>query len=268
MEPRDLLNSQDICKRDHRFQDHTTRVTDPNNPSYYINGTVITDPVSSKPKKPRDYIPNFTLETKDITKAEQEKDIMWINNNHLRREIKNTNYIADIKGSAADSIKHSIRTTRNINPLQPIYQSLDPNELLLPVIQPLVPPELVTVPTLPKMIQPNSGTFSQSRLNTQSREVRGNIISGDYPETSFNPGYTSKITNPHANSSRRNSGNQNQVPAQSSTQDNMFFSQNYSSNNNDGSKPIWGASLPMEQNFMNSYGGKLLILFFFFFFLI
>lgn len=251
MQPRDLLDCQDICKRDHRFQDHTTRVTDPNNPTYYINGTLITDSEKSKPKKERKYIPNFTLETKDITKADQEKDIMWINNNFLRREIKNTNYIGDIEGSGPDSVKHAIRTTRNVNPLQPIYQSLDSNELLLPVIQPLIPAELVTVPTLPKIIQPNSITKNKM---TQSREVKGNIISGENPETSFSPGYTSKIENPHTNKIQvaSNSSNNNDSKSNIGSQDNLFYSNSFAPS--DGTKPIWGHNL--EQFGTYNGGGK------------
>jgi len=42
-----------------------------------------------------------------------------------RREFRTTNYLKDIEGSEADSVKHTIRTDRCTNPLNPNYTSLD-----------------------------------------------------------------------------------------------------------------------------------------------
>ncbi|RYY72603.1 hypothetical protein EON63_20650 [archaeon] len=67
--------------------------------------------------------------------------------------MRNTNNIADIEGAHADSIRHSMRTTRQTNPLQPVYQALDPGELLLPVVLPLVPPDVIQIPTVPPRLR-------------------------------------------------------------------------------------------------------------------
>lgn len=100
----------------------------------------------TKPKPMKSYIAdNHLLQTKDITGATPGfKDTKF-----ERREIRNINYIQDIEGTQADSIKHSIVTKRESNPLAPVYQSLDPGELLQPVIPPLIPASMVKVPTVP-----------------------------------------------------------------------------------------------------------------------
>lgn len=131
----------------HRFKDRTSRVTDPNNPHYHINGMDYADDKYTKPKAQKAYIAdNHLLQTKDITGAAPGglKDTRFV-----RREVRNINYIADIEGAHADSIKHSIVTNRQSNPLVPVYQSLDPGELLQPVVPPLIPPAMVKVPTVP-----------------------------------------------------------------------------------------------------------------------
>ena len=143
---RDILACNDISAKTHRYTDKTHRVTDPNNPSYRINGMEIYDDRYTKPKPSRKYVPNFSLETKDITGAQADSRYA---DPFPRREFRNTNYIGDIEGSHADSIRPGIKTNRQTHPLQPVYQSLDPGELLLPLIPPLIPPEMVKVPTLP-----------------------------------------------------------------------------------------------------------------------
>jgi hypothetical protein len=42
-----------------------------------------------------------------------------------RREWRNTNFVGDIVGAQADTVVHSIRTDRHVNPLNPTYLSLD-----------------------------------------------------------------------------------------------------------------------------------------------
>lgn len=139
-------NGPEISAPTHRFKDRTTRVTDPNNPQYHVNGMDYADDKYTKPKQPKAYIAdNHLLQTKDITGATPGfKDTRF-----ERREIRNINYIADIEGAHADSIKHSIVTNRQSNPMAPVYQSLDAGELLQPVVLPLIPPAMVKVPTVP-----------------------------------------------------------------------------------------------------------------------
>jgi hypothetical protein len=70
------------------------------------------------------------------------------NNAPPRRQYTRTNYIGDIIGSQSDTIKHSITTNRNTNPLVPVYESLDYGEPLRPVLTPLMPSTFIESPTL------------------------------------------------------------------------------------------------------------------------
>lgn len=136
----------DISVPNHRFKDRTTRVTDPNNPFYHVNGMDYYDDKYTKPKAMKGYIAdNHLLQTKDITGATPSHGEPKFE----RREFRNINFIQDIEGAQADSIKHSIVTNRQSNPLAPVYQSLDPGELLQPLVTPLIPPSMVKVPTVP-----------------------------------------------------------------------------------------------------------------------
>lgn len=136
----------EISSHSRRFQDRTSRITDPNNVQYHVNGMDYADDKYTKPTALKSYIAdNHQLQTKDITGAAPGfKDTKFV-----RREIRNINYIADIEGAHADSIKHSVVTNRQSNPLAPVYQSLDHGELLQPVVPPLIPPSMVKVPTVP-----------------------------------------------------------------------------------------------------------------------
>lgn len=126
----------------------------------------IYDDKYTKPKEPKKLIPdNFLLKTKDINGATADTRYA---DPFVRREFKNTNFIGDIKGSHADSVKHSIVTNRNTHPLQPVYQALDPGELLLPLIPPLIPPELVKVPTLPQMNRESTKGIAESSIRPKS----------------------------------------------------------------------------------------------------
>lgn len=144
--PRDNMAIQDISAPNHRFKDRTSRVTDPNNPHYHINGKDYFDDNYTKPKPLKPYIADgHLLQTKDIPGAYPG----WVpQQNYERTEVRNTNYIQDIEGTQADSIKHGITTKRQSNPLTPVYQSLDPGEVLQPLIPPLIPPDMVKVPTV------------------------------------------------------------------------------------------------------------------------
>lgn len=106
----------------------------------------IEDDKLSKPREPKKFIAdNFQLKTKDINFGDTEGGQ---SDRFPRKEVKNTNFIRDIDGAQADSVKHSIVTTRNTNPLQPIYQSLDDGKELLPLIPPLIPEQLIKFPQM------------------------------------------------------------------------------------------------------------------------
>ncbi|EGB06022.1 hypothetical protein AURANDRAFT_65998 [Aureococcus anophagefferens] len=124
--PMDSLNVKDI--NDIGFK--TTRVTDPLRPTHRINGMEVKDDmVRTMPKKlpkPHDG-PTLSLYTDDIEGAR----CGWKPPHEMqpplekRRHFRNTNYIGDITGAQPDTVKHSIRTQRETNPLHPAYRSLD-----------------------------------------------------------------------------------------------------------------------------------------------
>ncbi len=143
------MECQDISAKNHRYTDRTTRVTDPCDPVYSVHGMTIKNDKYTKPKEPAKYIAdNHLLQTADIKGATADTRYA---SPFPRREYRNTNYISDIEGAHADSFKHSIVTKRQTHPLQPVYQALDPGELLLPLIPPVIPPDMVKVPTLPQL---------------------------------------------------------------------------------------------------------------------
>lgn len=127
------------------WMDKTSRRTNCLNPVYEINGMVFKDDKYTRPTRPRDLMEdNSLLQTADIAGATQG----WRKSLLPRREYRNTNYIGDIQGAFADSIKKGIVTKREVHPLCPVYQSLDPGELLLPLIPPLIPEDMVKIPTI------------------------------------------------------------------------------------------------------------------------
>lgn len=128
-----------------RFTDHTQRNTDPLQPSYYIHGSSYSEIDRNHPSKLRNEITDSKLlRTDDIEGAQAG----YVTKHRLsipedkRREYRNINYLDDIDGAHADTIKHSIRTTRSINPLVPLYQSLD-GDILSGPIDSLVPHHLI-----------------------------------------------------------------------------------------------------------------------------
>jgi len=64
-----------------------------------------------------------------------------------RREYRNIMNTTDVEGAQADTVKHTIASNRITNPLTPVYPSLD-GEPLPPLLVPLLPHSIVTVPTL------------------------------------------------------------------------------------------------------------------------
>ena len=148
------------------------------------------DDISSKPRKPRALIVDSQLlQTKDILGATPG----WRPTDFPRREYKNTNYLGDIPGAQADSIKHSIITKRETHPLVPVYQALDGyGELLEPLIPPLLPPSMIKVPTVPlqRNNQPNvsSSSSSKNNSNTTNNNYNNNNVedfNGEYDPVSF-----------------------------------------------------------------------------------
>lgn len=129
------------------YHERTTRHENVMSPHYKINGMeYFDDPKYTKPKSLPKYIAdNHLLQTRDIDGAYPG----W--GKLQRREYRNITSTADIEGAQADTIKHSIVTKRCTVPLTPVYQSLDGGgELLKPLIEPVMPPTLITMPTLPR----------------------------------------------------------------------------------------------------------------------
>lgn len=115
----------------------TRRSTNPLTPSYRVNGMDIADdPIKCKPRglsKARDG-PFNPLTTKDIEGAQSGwKPTPKMNPPmDARRHFRNTNFMGDIPGAQADTLKHSICTNRYVNPLDPVYTSLDGEPLANP----------------------------------------------------------------------------------------------------------------------------------------
>ncbi|CAM9740433.1 unnamed protein product, partial [Choristocarpus tenellus] len=115
----------------------TRRITNPLEPAYRVNGMdVADDPAKSRPRalpKAKD-CPYYTLTTADIEGAQVGWKPMPKMNPPLeaRRHFRNTNFMGDISGAQADTLKHSICTNRHVNPLNPIYASLDGEPLVNP----------------------------------------------------------------------------------------------------------------------------------------
>eukprot|EP01036_Dinobryon_divergens_P031305 gene31305-40677_t len=144
--PHEIMQVSDIAAKTHRYVDKTSRCSDTLNPHYFINGMEYKDESYTRPRPNRALIADNTiLRTDDIPGAY----VGWLAEKQPRRDFRNTNFIGDIKGAHADSIRPGIVTKREVNPLVPVYQSLDPGELVQPLNRPLVPAELVKVPTLP-----------------------------------------------------------------------------------------------------------------------
>lgn len=157
----------------HRVQDSSRR-TDPCNPVYFINGMEYRDDRKSKPPPEKQQIlDSHLLQTKDITGATP---------GHMsafpRRQYANTNFVGDIEGAQADTTKHSMRTNRQSNPINPVYQSLDPDEYLTPVVQSLLPPDLIKVPTIPRIPNKMPVAVASSGNNHSNHGALNHSISG------------------------------------------------------------------------------------------
>lgn len=97
---------------------------------------VADDPVKSRPRplpKAKDG-PFYPLTTADIEGATPGwRPLPQVNPPlEARRHFRNTNFMGDIPGAQADTVKHSICTKRHVNPLDPVYHSLDGEPLANP----------------------------------------------------------------------------------------------------------------------------------------
>lgn len=123
------------------------RETDPVAPRYHIHGREIFDDEKfTKPaplKKP--IADNHLLMTQDISGATARNIEALFEH---RREFRNTNYLGDISGAQSDTIKHSIVTKRQTDPLNPAYPSLDDGACLAPPVTSLIPSDIIKVPTV------------------------------------------------------------------------------------------------------------------------
>jgi hypothetical protein len=127
-DPHAIMDVSDIVGE--KWENHRLGKTNPLQPSYRVNGMLIEDdPIKSKPRslpKRRDG-PFFPLENRDIEGSYPG----WIPPHVMypplseRREFRRTNFISDIEGSQADTVKHTIRTNRVTDPLMPEYKNLE-----------------------------------------------------------------------------------------------------------------------------------------------
>ena len=142
-EPHDIMSIGEITLKKKRFQDRGQRSTDLMNPIYEVNGMVIEDEARwTKPKPLKKFVPgNHLLQTRDIEGAFSG----W--GRVDRREYRNIMNTMDVEGAQADTVKHTIASNRITNPLTPVYPSLD-GEPLPPLLVPLLPHSIVSVPTL------------------------------------------------------------------------------------------------------------------------
>lgn len=100
------------------------------NPVYTVNGmTVLDDPLSRPaPQHPFRNKPSFALATSDILGAscsDPAKTVVAGIVNEKRRDFRHSNATADIHGAQADTLAHSIRSERRVDPNWPRYRVLD-----------------------------------------------------------------------------------------------------------------------------------------------
>ena len=146
-----VCRAHDLCRADPRNLDQRSqaevkskfaisRQTNPLDPEYFINGMRVSGTFRPKPLKK--HIPeNKFLQTRDINYPPID-----YGDSH-RREFRNTNFIGDIEGARADTIKNGLVSKRNTNPLNPIYTALDPGEVLENPVESGIPPQILFDPT-------------------------------------------------------------------------------------------------------------------------
>ena len=110
----------------------TSRCTNQLDPSYRMNGLDIKDDPRfcrpREPMKPRDSVPMFSLQTRDIPGANSsdrpKSDLNGLKDED-RRQFRVTNQVQDIPGAQHDTLPRYLVTNRHCNPLKPNYTTLD-----------------------------------------------------------------------------------------------------------------------------------------------
>jgi hypothetical protein len=100
------------------------------NPVYTVNGMTFSDDPLSRPlvQHPMRDKPSYALKTDDIEGASCSDPATAIVAGIVmahRRNFRDTNVTADITGAKADTLLHSIRSTRRVDPNTPQYSALD-----------------------------------------------------------------------------------------------------------------------------------------------
>ena len=221
--PTDNMYIADITAKVKPF-DLTNRRTNVLDPVYSIYGNTIKDDSYTKPKPlPKQVFNGHLLETADINTASK------FFQPHMRREVKNITSCSDIEGAQADTLIKSIVTKRETNPLVPIYQALDKNQLLEPCIQPLLPAGYISKPTL-KISKGNNSNNTKD----DGRSSSGNIIAptpnNPNPTSSRSVGPESNNANPKDYSSTLY--NNDELMMASFSNNNNNSNNNTTSNNN------------------------------------
>lgn len=146
------------------------------------------DPLGTKPKPSKKQIKDsYLLRTDDIDGAQggSRTEHLTALPNSKRTEFRNTNYLGDIIGAQADSIKHSIRTTRVTNPLQPVYQALDYGDVICGPIDPLVPVDLIDVRKNFKVAGGTTKSHAQDSTFSLSNSMTANHLSSSADTLKF-----------------------------------------------------------------------------------
>ena len=168
----------------------TKRVTDPLDAEYRINGMSLLNDPRMKPKglpEARDsgMAPYLSLMTQDIEGAVPGWKPKHQNGGipeEMRRHFRNTNFVGDVQGACADSLRAGIVTNRVVHPLEPAYQSLDGD----PLIDSARVPEDESFGTDPAPLMPMSrgdgsqrgGGSRRSNRSSGSRRSNRSVRSG------------------------------------------------------------------------------------------
>lgn len=162
-----------------RFQDRSNRRTNPVSPEYLIDGMTIKDDAKySRPKPLKKFIEgNHLLRTDDIDGAKEGFGKM------KREEVRNVMYVGDIEGAQSDTVRSSMRTERETNPLTPMYNSLD-GEPMPSLLKPLIPQSFINQPTL----RATKGNKEKGRSTPTATEAPTTV----YSARSFAEAYNSK----------------------------------------------------------------------------
>ncbi len=148
--------------KDVKFAERSTRVTNPVDPVYMVDGMEVKNDEGSKSKPAKKHITdNSGLRTDDIDGAQQGYRQM------KRREYRNIMTTLDVEGAQADTVFHTIQTARVVDPLNPVYMDLD-GVVSAPSAKPLIPPSMAGIPTIKH--KKNNPTLAPIDANQGSTE--------------------------------------------------------------------------------------------------